>query len=581
MIAHARTLIASIAATAVLAACAGIGLGQADPETAPSARQRSAFAASPAPIPAFAHPPMSTMALRDHVEVLASDAFEGRPPAEPAEELTLGYLENAFAQAGLQPGVILSDGSRSWRQEVPLISATVTNEPRLWVNGASFAGLYEYRAQHVVWTKRLDPVIDLTNAPMVFVGYGVVAPELGWNDYAGLDMAGKIAVILVNDPDFETGDDRGFGGRAMTYYGRWTYKFEEAARQGAAGALIIHETAPAAYPWAVVMSSWTGPQLDTSHSANAPPRVAVEGWVSAATATELFTGAGLDFAALKRAAQTQGFTAVEMGLNASIRLESTITESQSYNVVGVLPGRIRPEETVLYSAHWDHLGRCPPVNGDDICNGAMDNGIGTAGLIELARRFGAQGRAERSVAFLAFTAEEQGLLGSIYYAAHPVFPTALTAAAINMDGGSIYGATRDVTITGFGKSDMDDILTGFATAQGRSVVPEPFPEQGGFYRSDHFPLARIGIPVLYARGGIDLVVGGRERGEAVSRAYIADRYHKPDDELTDAWDLTGAVQDLQLYYDVGRSLADSRRWPQWRPTAEFVSARTPSDGERR
>ncbi len=580
MLAHARHLIVTIAAAAALAACAGVGLGR-DHAASPRASHRpAATTPAPAPIAAFAQPPLSVMALRGHVEVLASGEFEGRPPAEPAEELTLAYLENAFAQAGLQPGVILADGARSWRQEVPLVSATVTNEPRLWVTGPSYSGLFEYRGQHVVWTKRLDPVIDLANAPLVFVGYGVVAPELDWNDYAGLDMTGKIAVILINDPDFETGDDRGFGGRAMTYYGRWTYKFEEAARQGAIGALIIHESAPAAYPWPVVMSSWTGPQLDTARGADAPPRVAVEGWISASTATELFMGAGLDFAALKAAAQNRGFAGVDMGLAASVQLETTISESSSYNVVGVLPGRIHPNETVLYTAHWDHLGRCPAVNGDDICNGARDNAIGTAGLIELARQFSTQGRGERSVGFVAFTAEEQGLLGSIYYGAHPVFDPVLTAAAINMDGGNVYGATRDVTITGFGKSDLDELLAVFATAQGRTVQPEPFPEQGGFYRSDHFPLARIGIPVMYARGGLDLVVGGRERGEAVSRAYIADRYHKPDDELTDDWDLTGVTQDLQLYYDVGRTLADSRRWPQWRPTAEFVSARTPTDGER-
>ena len=568
------------AACLAVAACAGLGLGREEAHAPPSP-PADGLPHFTGDMPAFSYPPLSPMALREHIAILASDEFEGRPPAEPAEELTLDYLERAFAQAGLHPGAPQADGSMGWRQEVPLISATVTNEPRLFIAGASYAGLMEYRTHQVVWTKRLDPTISLENAPLVFVGFGIVAPELGWNDYAGVDMTGKIAVILVNDPDFATGDDRGFGGRAMTYYGRWTYKFEEAARQGAAGAIIIHESAPAAYPWPVVVSSWTGPQLDTARGeGESNPRVAVEGWVSAAAATEMFTGAGLDFAALKAAAQTRGFTPVDMGLRGSIQLESSISRSRSYNVVGVLPGRQRPEESVLYTAHWDHLGRCPPVNGDDICNGAMDNATGTAGLIELARRAVAWGRGERSSVFVAFTAEEQGLLGSIYYAANPTVDPALIAAAINMDGGAIYGATRDVTVTGYGKSEMDALLEEAAAGQNRVVVPEPFPEQGGFYRSDHFPLARIGVPVLYARGGIDLVEGGRERGEAVSRAYVADRYHKPDDEFSDSWDLTGAAQDLQLYFTVGQGLANSRRWPQWSPTAEFAGARAASAAQR-
>jgi Zn-dependent M28 family amino/carboxypeptidase len=559
------------AACLAAAACAGLGDDRGQAQPSPSAADASDAHGE---MRAFAHPPLSPMAIGEHIAILASDAFEGRPPAEPAEELTLRYLERSFARAGLEPGAPQPDGAMGWRQEVPLISATLANEPRLFVAGEAYAGMMEYRTHQVVWTKRLDPDIALENAPLVFVGFGVVAPELGWNDYAGIDMTGKIAVILINDPDFAVGEDRGFGGRAMTYYGRWTYKFEEAARQGAAGALIIHESAPAAYPWPVVVSSWTGPQLDTARGeGESNPRVAVEGWLSAAAATEMFAGAGLDFATLKNAAQTRGFTAVEMGLRGSIQLETTIARSRSYNIVGVLPGRQRPEETVLYTAHWDHLGRCPPVNGDDICNGAMDNATGVAGLIELARQSVAQGRGERSAMFVAFTAEEQGLLGSIYFAAHPAMNPALTAAAINMEGGAIYGATRDVTVTGFGKSDMDALLAEAAAGQSRMIAPEPFPEHGGFYRSDHFPLARIGVPVLYARGGIDLVDGGRERGEALSRAYIADRYHKPDDEFSDSWDLTGTTQDLQLYFAVGQSLANSRRWPQWSATAEFGAAR--------
>jgi Zn-dependent M28 family amino/carboxypeptidase len=570
-----RAIGAILALGVLVGACGTISgvLGRDGEQHSPAA---APLVAMDTPLPAFAFPPLSPPAILAHVEELASDGYVGRAPAEDGEEQTLAYLEAAFYQAGLQPGVREADGTMGWRQLTPLVSATVEGAPRMTIASATEAQDYAYRSEQVIWTKRLEPHISLVGAPLVFVGYGVVAPELGWNDYAGIDMTGKIAVILINDPDFETGDDRGFGGRAMTYYGRWTYKFEEAARQGAAGALIIHETAPAAYPWPVVMSSWTGPQLDTVRGPDAPQRVQVEGWISASMASSLFTRAGLDFGALKTRAQSRGAPPVEMGLAATVSLDTVISSSQSYNVVGILPGRARPDEAVLYTAHWDHLGRCTPVDGDDICNGAQDNATGTAGLIEIARRHVAAGRPERSVVFVAFTAEEQGLLGSIYYANHPIVPAAQTVAAINMDGLNVFGATHDVTITGFGKSDLDALLTREAATQNRRVEPEPFPERGGFYRSDHFPLANVGIPVLYARSGLDMVIGGRERGEALSNQYVAERYHKPNDEVTPDWDLTGASQDLQLFYHVGRDLASGTLWPEWSATAEFRARREAS-----
>ena len=532
--------------------------------------------AAPEPTQTFAGPPNSTEALMQHIRTLSSDEFEGRAPGTNGERLTLVYLERMFAAAGLQPGVVNADGTRSWRQETPLISATLASLPTLSLTGRDGARGYEYATQFSAWTRRLQDTVTVENAPLVFVGYGVVAPELGWNDYEGVDMRGKIAVILVNDPDFETGDDRGFGGRAMTYYGRWTYKFEEAARQGAAGAIIIHETAPAAYPWAVIQSATGGARWDIVREDRGMGRAGFEGWLNNDVAMETFRRAGLDFAQLKARAQQRGFRAVPMNLTGSMTLHTTIEERTTYNVVGVLPGRTRPDETILYTAHWDHLGRCPAVNGDDICNGALDNASGTAALIELARRFAADGAPERSVAFIALTAEEQGLLGALYYSQHPLFAPRNTVAAINMDGINNMGPTHDIEVVGFGKSEMDDLAVAAARAQNRRVNPDSAPEAGYFYRSDHLHFAQLGIPVLYISNGIDMIVGGETRGNALNARYVAEDYHKPSDEVTDEWDMSGGVQDLELLYAVGRGLADSAQWPAWRANAEFRAARESS-----
>jgi Zn-dependent M28 family amino/carboxypeptidase len=533
---------------------------------------------SSTPAHQFAGPPLSEAALLDHVRTLASDEFEGRAPGTNGERLTLEYLERTFAAAGLQPGVTLPDGTRSWRQEVTLTAATLTNTPTLTLTGRDGAREYAYATQFSAWTRRLDPTVDIANAPLVFVGYGVNAPELGWNDYEGIDVRGKIVVMLINDPDFETGDDRGFGGRAMTYYGRWTYKFEEAGRQGAAGAIIIHETAGASYPWAVIQSS-TGPRprWDVVRADRGASRAGFEGWITNEVSVETFRRAGLDFNRLKARAQTRGFRAVPMGsLTGSLHLETTAEQRTTYNVIGVLPGRTRPQETIIYSAHWDHLGRCPAIDGDDICNGALDNATGTAALIELARRFSADGAGERTVAFAAWTAEEQGLLGALYYSQHPVFAPRDTVANINMDGINSMGRTRDIEIVGMGKSEMDDLAVAAARAQGRRVEPDSNPEAGYFYRSDQLHLAQLGIPVLYTSNGIDMVEGGVERGRALNEAYTANNYHKPSDEVTPEWDMSGGIEDLQLLYAVGRQLADNNSWPAWRANAEFRAARQQS-----
>ncbi len=527
-------------------------------------------------IAAFQHAPLSSDALIEHVRVLASDEFEGRAPGTNGERLSVDYIERAYAAAGLQPGVTLPDGTRSWRQEAQLSVATLANPPTLTISGRDGARNYTYATQFSAWTRRLEPTVTIENAPLVFVGYGINAPELGWNDYEGVDMRGKIAVILINDPDFETGDDRGFGGRAMTYYGRWTYKFEEAGRQGAAGVLIIHETAPAAYPWAVIQSSTGSARWDVVRPDRGANRAGFEGWMTNEVAMETFRRANLDFNELKARAQRPNFRAVRMNLNGSMTLNTNIETRTTSNVIGILPGTQRPDETIMYSAHWDHLGHCPAIDGDDICNGALDNATGVAGLIELARRYSAAGRPQRTVAFVALTAEEQGLLGALYYMQNPVFAPRNTVAAINMDGLSNAGRTRDIEIVGFGKSEMDDLITRAIEAQGRRVAPDSSPEAGYFYRSDHLHFAQLGIPVLYTSNGVDLLNGGVERGNAINAAYVANNYHKPSDELTPEWDMTGATEDLEALYTVGRQLADNTSWPEWRANAEFRAAREQS-----
>lgn len=554
---------AALAAVFALAACAS---ASQTTETLPPPPNATAFAAAP----------LSAAALLEHTRTLSSDAFEGRAPGTEGERLTVDYVSRSFAAAGLEPGVTLPDGTRSWVQETQLSAATLTNTPTLTLRGRDGAREYAYATQFSVWTRRLEPLVNVENAELVFVGYGVNAPELGWNDYEGVDVRGKIVVVLINDPDFETGDDRGFGGRAMTYYGRWTYKFEEAGRQGAAGVLIVHETAPASYPWAVIQSSTGSARWDVVRANGGADRAGFEGWMNNEVAMETFRRAGLDFNQLKARAQQRGFRAVPMNLSGSVRLETTVETRTTSNIVGVFPGRTRPDETILYSAHWDHLGRCPAIDGDDICNGALDNATGTSALIELARRYHAEGAPERSVAFIALTAEEQGLLGALYYMQNPIFPARNTVAAINMDGINNAGLTRDIEVVGFGKSEMDDLIVEAARAQGRRVEPDSAPEAGYFYRSDHLHFAQLGIPVLYTSNGIDMVDGGVERGRAINEAYTANNYHKPSDEVTPDWDMSGGAQDLELLYAVGRRLADGAEWPQWRENAEFRAARTAS-----
>ena len=522
--------------------------------------------ALPAPVRA---PAISVNTLKTVTRTLSSDAYEGRAPTTAGEEKTVAYLIDQMRRAGLKPG---NEGS--WTQDVPMVEITAAPDMALSIEGGARPLRFAYKTDMIASTYRVVPQVNIADSEMVFVGYGINAPEKGWNDYAGVDVRGKTVVILINDPDYEMeGLDGPFGGRAMTYYGRWTYKFEEAARQGAAAAIIVHDTFPAAYPWGVVVSSWTGAQLELDQPDNHMDQSEAIGWMTLDAAKATFNAAGKDFAALADAAKRPGFRAVPLGLKASLSFTNTVRRQASRNVIGILPGKTRPDEYALYSAHWDHLGHCEPIDGDDICNGALDNASGTAGLIALAQAQVRAGPADRSMIFLAVTAEESGLLGSRYYAENPVYPLARTAGGVNMDGLNIFGPTRDVVIVGGGKSELEAFLVRAVHDQGRTIVPEATPEKGSFYRSDHFSFAKLGVPMVYADSGEDLVNGGVAAGRAIAEDFTTHRYHKPQDEYDPNWNWAGAVQDLQLYYRIGRELAMSDLWPNWYPDAEFRAIR--------
>ncbi len=509
----------------------------------------------------------------DITRTLSSDEFDGRMPGTEGETKTVALLIEKFEAAGLQPG-----NGDSWVQKVPLVEITGRDFAPLTISGGETDLTFEARKDWVGVTYREDAQTTLADSELVFVGYGVNAPERGWNDYEGLDMTGKTAVILVNDPDFGTESLEGpFNGKAMTYYGRWTYKYEEAARQGAAAALIIHDTEPASYGWNVVESSWSGPQAYAQRGENAPPLTQVNGWVQKEVGAKILEAAGQDLETLSKQAKEKGFKPVRLGLTAGTSFSNDIRSYESQNVLGILPGAERPDEIVIHTAHWDHLGRCTPApDGDDICNGAVDNATGTAALVALAEAHAKAGAPARSLVFLAVTAEEQGLLGADYYAANPVYPLAQTVGGINMDAFLVAGKSKDVTVVGPGKSRLDDFLNKALVDDGRVATPNPSPEAGYYYRSDHFSFAKRGVPMLYVDGGEDLVEGGREAGKALSDEYRANRYHGPKDEFNEEWDWSGVMADLQLFYRIGRMLANSGSWPNWVEGDEFKAIRDES-----
>ncbi|HXH15079.1 MAG TPA: M28 family peptidase [Sphingomonas sp.] len=515
-------------------------------------------------------PAISVETLKTVTQVLASDAYEGRAPTTPAEAKTVAYIVERMKAAGLKPG-----NKGAWTQDVPMVEITAGDvQPYVFTGGKTPVSL-AYRTDMVAGTYRVTPKSAVANSDVVFVGYGITAPEKGWDDYAGVDVTGKTVVILINDADWQTMSREGpFEGRAMTWYGRWPYKFENAAKHGAAAAIIVHDTEPAAYPWAVVQSSWTGPQLELDEKGDHLDQSQIVGWMQRAAAERVFASAGKDYATLAAAAKVKGFKAVPLGLKLSGGFTNTIRRQASKNVIGVLPGTAKPDDYVLYSAHWDHLGRCDAVDGDDICNGAADNATGIAGLIALAEAQAKAGAAKRSIAFLAVTAEESGLLGSRYYAEHPIYPLAHTVGGVNMDVINTIGRTKDFVLAGAGKSEIEDLVKPFVAAEGRVIGVEANPERGGYYRSDHFSFAKLGVPMLDGGSGEDLVVGGTAAGHAAREDYVAHRYHKPADAYDAKWDWSGAVEDLTIYYGLGRKLADDTAlWPNWYKTAEFRGIR--------
>ncbi len=504
-----------------------------------------------------------------NVQILSSDDFEGRAPASIGEEKTVNFLKEKFQTLGLKPG-----NGKSFFQDVPMVKITANPNTKLVVISSKRSVYFAYGSEFVAVTLRVVPEASLDHSDMVFVGYGIVAPEYDWNDYEGLDVRGKTVVMLVNDPGFATSDPQLFNGRSMTYYGRWTYKFEEAARQGAAGALIIHETEPAAYGWEVVQNGWTGPQFHLVSEDNNLSRCAVEGWVQLETARKIFEIAGKDFEKLKALAAKREFKSVPLGLQASLSLKNSIAHLKSRNVIALLPGSKRSDEYIIYMAHWDHFGLNPELKGDQVFNGAVDNATGTAGLIELAEAFTKlKSPPRRSIIFLSVTGEEQGLLGSKYYATHPIYPPTKTVAAINMDALNVYGRMKDITVVGYGNSELDEYIVAAAAEQGREVRPDPNPERGSFYRSDHFPFAKEGIPSIYPNSGMDHVQFGEAWTQAQWDKYLAEKYHKPSDEYDPNWDLSGAIDDLRLIFKMGYMLSLESAFPNWKEGNEFKAKR--------
>ena len=538
-------------------------------------------------IPATAAPAaFSTQRLSEIDRQLSSDAFQGRGPATAIEPTVIQYIADRLKSAGVEPGGDVVNGQRSGFQKVPLLQSQITGTPQVSLNeNGTVVPLSQGPEIAVLAPLNGASRIDIENAPLVFVGYGVNAPERGWNDFKGQDMHGKILVALVNDPDFEAAAGEPvagkFGGKAMTYYGRWTYKFEEAARQGAAGIILIHETAPASYGWEVVQNSNTLPTFDIVRDNPTAQHSPMESWIQRPLAVQLFQRSGLDLEQAKVAARSPNFQPMPLKATLTAHYSAAPKVIESHNVVGILPGKAHPDETIIYSGHWDHLGiGKPDPDGDAIYNGAVDNGTGIAELIEQARTFAAGPRLDRSIVFLAVTAEEKGLLGSEYYAQHPLYSPGKTVANLNVDAWQPVGKQKNFTIRGTAKLDLVGLVVAAGKRQGRYYTPDPHPETGGFYRSDHFSFAKVGVPAISFSQGLDLVNGGTARGEALASEFNAKHYHQPSDEWHSDWDWSGVGQNAALLHDVGLRLANSRDWPNWSEDSEFRAARDASAAER-
>jgi Zn-dependent M28 family amino/carboxypeptidase len=511
--------------------------------------------------------------ILNHIRVLASDEFEGRLPGTKGEELTVGYLVRQFETLGLEPAA----PGGSYTQPVPLVGYRGEARAEFIARGRKVP--LKPLEDFVAVAPRLEPLTEIRNSPMVFVGYGVEAPEYGWDDYKGADLKGKTLVMLINDPpvpdpkDPSQLDPAVFKGRAMTYYGRWTYKYEIAAMKGAAAAVIVHETGPAGYPWDVVRASWGGENFEI-RSGGAAGRVPIQSWITLDKARQLLAAAGQDFDALKRAAVSRDFKPVPLAATAGFTVKNTLREVESHNVIGRIQGREKPGECVVYTAHWDHLGRDPSLEGDQIFNGALDNASGVGMLLEIARAFTRlRAKPRRTILFAAVTAEEQGLLGAKYYVEHPVCPLAKTLADINIDGMNQWGRTRDLVVVGLGNSTLDDLAAEIARGQGRQIKPDAEPEKGYYYRADHFEFAKQGVPAFYIHAGTDYIDKPPGFGEQKRQEFTAKDYHKPSDEIKPDWDLAGAVEDARLLFLLGYRVAEGEKWPEWKPGTEFRARR--------
>ncbi len=516
--------------------------------------------------------PVDIEEIKEHIKTLASDEFEGRLPGTPGGKKTVEYLKSTFEKMGIEPG-----NGNSYFQDVPLVDINGLPDEIMTVKGPKGNLELKYKEDFMIGTSREVESVEVKESELVFCGYGIVAPEYGWNDYEGLDMKGKTAVVLVNDPGFESGDSTFFKGKTMTYYGRWTYKYEEAARQGADGVLIIHQTVPAGYPWFVVKSSWAGSQLHLPSAGDY--QCAMEGWISITAASELFKAAPIEQTRIFEKARSKDFKPFSLGLTVSASINNTIKKDVSQNVIGKITGRERPDEYIIYVAHWDHLGIGAPVKGDSIYNGALDNATGTSSLLSIAHAFTKlEQKPERSVIFLAVTAEEQGLLGSAFYAENPIYPLNKTVGVLNMDGMNIVGPMKDLTVVGYGQSELEDYAKDEAQKQGRYMQPEQEPEKGFFFRSDQFSFAKVGVPALYAEGGYDHLHKGKEYAMEQKEKYTSTNYHQPSDEYNaEEWDLGGILQDAQLFFNIGQRLANEETWPEWKEGSEFKAKRELKD----
>jgi len=523
-------------------------------------------------------PAITAADLSARDKAVADDAFQGRGPGTKDGEMASLWIANEMKRIGLKPG-----NHGSYFQPVPAVTIKLdAPASSLTFDTAKGALAPKFADEAVYWTPQFaTDEVKVDKSQLVFVGYGVIAPEYNWNDYAGVDVKGKTVVILINDPGNEaaTPDPKFFKGKAMTYYGRWTYKYEEAARQGAVGAIIVHETIPAAYGWQVVRNSNAGPKSWLAADDQNKSMVPIQGWISLDTARDLFKRAGLDYDQQKTAANKPGFKAVEMkGEALTADAHSTVTHMMTRNIIGVVKGTKHPDDYVLFTAHWDHFGIKDDVPGaDKIMNGAVDNGMGTSSILELAEAF-ARAKPERSIAFISVTLEEQGLLGSEYFAEHPLWPLNHMIGGINIDADLPEGKAHDMVLVGTGNSEMEDILAEELKTHDRTLTPDPEPEKGAFYRSDHFPLAKVGVPMISPGGGYDLIDGGKEAGQALRDDYRKNRYHQPNDEWGASWDLSGPVDDLQVFYAVVLKLANSNTWPNWYKDSEFRATRDKTMG---